>query len=144
MSAAMHTPEPWYHVNGTDIHDRETRFDADGARIGSTANLIASALSMPDRAAAAANAARIVACVNACAGMADPAVEIAALKADNATLTAAANAEATECEALRSQRDELLAALKNLYALVQGECPSLLENDHHDDMVRAAIAKVQP
>jgi hypothetical protein len=36
---------------------------------------------------------------------------------------------------------ELLHALENLYALVQGECPSLLEDDHHDVMVSAAIAK---
>lgn len=39
--------------------------------------------------------------------------------------------------------DELLAALVNLYALVRGECPSILENDHHDEMVRAAIAKAE-
>lgn len=31
-------------------------------------------------------------------------------------------------------------ALLNLYALVKGECPSLLENDHHDDMVQDAAA----
>lgn len=28
----------------------------------------------------------------------------------------------------------------NLYAMVNGECPSLLENDHHDDMVQDALA----
>jgi hypothetical protein len=36
---------------------------------------------------------------------------------------------------------DLLHALKNLYALVQGECPSLLEDDHHAMMVENAIAK---
>lgn len=36
---------------------------------------------------------------------------------------------------------DLLAALQSLYALVKGECPSLLENDHHDEMVSAAVAK---
>lgn len=36
---------------------------------------------------------------------------------------------------------ELLSALQNLYALVKGECPSLLEDDHHDELVRAAIDK---
>jgi len=38
---------------------------------------------------------------------------------------------------------DLLDALKNLYALVQGECPSLLEDDHHDLMVSNAIAKAE-
>jgi hypothetical protein len=38
---------------------------------------------------------------------------------------------------------DLLHALKNLYALVQGECPSLLEDDHHDVMVSGAIAKAE-
>lgn len=38
---------------------------------------------------------------------------------------------------------ELLEALKNLYAMVLGECPSLLRDDHHDDMIRSAIAKAE-
>ncbi len=37
-------------------------------------------------------------------------------------------------------RARLFHALDNLYAMVNGECPSLLENDHHDDMVRDALA----
>ncbi len=37
-------------------------------------------------------------------------------------------------------RAQLFHALDNLYAMVNSECPSLLENDHHDDMVRAALA----
>ena len=37
-------------------------------------------------------------------------------------------------------RAQFFHALDNLYAMVNGECPSLLENDHHDDMVRAALA----
>lgn len=45
--------------------------------------------------------------------------------------------------AIRAQRDELLAALKNLYALVRGECPSLIEDDHHDEMVSNAIANAE-
>lgn len=46
-----------------------------------------------------------------------------------------------QLEALRAINDDLLEALKHLYALVQGECPRLLEDNHHDTMVRAAIAK---
>ena len=35
---------------------------------------------------------------------------------------------------------QLKFALDNLYALVQGECPSILRDDHHDTMVSEAIA----
>jgi len=52
--------------------------------------------------------------------------------------------EASDAALYREQRDELAKALRNLYALVQGECPRLLEDDHHDQMVRNALAKVQP
>ena len=38
---------------------------------------------------------------------------------------------------------DLLAALVNLFAMVEGECPSLLEDNHHYDMVVAAIAKAR-
>lgn len=41
--------------------------------------------------------------------------------------------------AITAQRDALRAALESLYALVQGEAPSLLEDDHHDQMVRNAL-----
>jgi len=59
-----------------------------------------------------------------------------AVIADGSNLeTAKANA------ALIAAAPELLAALEALYALVQGESPSLLEDDHHDEMIRAAIAK---
>jgi hypothetical protein len=44
---------------------------------------------------------------------------------------------------LISAAPDLLGALKALYALVLGECPSLLEDDHHDTMVRAAITKAE-
>lgn len=36
-----HTPGPWVVASGYEIHDRETRFDDTGARIGSTPNRIA-------------------------------------------------------------------------------------------------------
>ena len=34
---------------------------------------------------------------------------------------------------------ELETALGSLYALVQGESPQLLEDDHHDGIVRCAL-----
>jgi hypothetical protein len=36
---------------------------------------------------------------------------------------------------------DLLAALQSLLALVEGECPSLIEHDHHAERARAAISK---
>ncbi len=39
-----------------------------------------------------------------------------------------------------AERDALRSALVNLYALVQGEAPLLLEDDHHDEMVRKALS----
>jgi hypothetical protein len=38
---------------------------------------------------------------------------------------------------------DLYIALKSLYALVEGECPSLLENDHHAMLAFNAIAKAE-
>lgn len=45
----------------------------------------------------------------------------------------------SDLAAAQARVKELHCALTNLYALVQGECPSLLENDHHDEMVRKAL-----
>lgn len=38
---------------------------------------------------------------------------------------------------------ELYAALFDLLCLVMGECPAILENDHHDTIVREALAKAR-
>ena len=72
-----HTPEPWVtvtHANGTPtlIHGQ--------------ASHIAECWSLDRVHTPTANASRIVACVNACAGMEDPAAEIERLKAQRAEL----------------------------------------------------------
>ena len=70
-----HTPEPWRvkFAHGTsDVYDKEGELIA-----------LVYPTEGPEN---AANAARIVACVNACKGMADPAAEIAALRARVAEL----------------------------------------------------------
>ena len=38
---AKHTPGPWFLVNGNEIHDRETKYNEQGARVGDTPNIIA-------------------------------------------------------------------------------------------------------
>lgn len=84
---SKHTPEPWVF---DDLQDLETNFysdDATGSIIGGCQEYMFAHRDIEER---RANARRIVTCINACAGMADPAAEIAELK---------------------RQRDELLAAL---------------------------------
>lgn len=39
--ASKITPAPWHLVNGNEIHDRETKFNDNGGRIGETPNLVA-------------------------------------------------------------------------------------------------------
>lgn len=58
MNTPAFTPGPWFAVNdGTEVHDRETRFDnANGARIGCTPNLVASVDFTGGRGDRAANA----------------------------------------------------------------------------------------
>ncbi len=58
----QHTPGPWFAVNdGTSIHDRLTRFDEYGARIGETPNAIADIYTMPRLGEREANARLIAA-----------------------------------------------------------------------------------
>lgn len=94
-----HTPEPWIGTGMTTI-----RAAAHNTEVGSTTGY-----STGD-AAATANRDRIVACVNACAGMDDPAADIARLRL--------CDEEAKNLRTLMlsrtNQRDELLAALKHL------------------------------
>ena len=79
-----HTPEPWYwHENGSYC---EINSERDG-QIGDSC----ASSCLGDIDLGRANACRIVACVNACEGMEDPAAEIAELK---------------------RQRDELLGLVK--------------------------------
>ena len=87
---SKHTPEPWV---ADYRHDLETNFysdDATGSIIGGCQEYMFAHRDIEER---RANARRIVTCINACAGMADPAAEIAELK---------------------RQRDELLALAERL------------------------------
>ena len=49
-----------------------------------------------------------------------------------------------ENEELRRASARVKHALSSLFALVEGECPSLLEDDHHYDLVKAALAAKEP
>lgn len=94
MSEPKHMPEPWRVFSS-----------AQPSCIVDDAGDICRARSPLD-------AARIVACVNACAGMDDPAAEIALMRlAGERLATDYANADA-EAVILREQRDSLAAALR--------------------------------
>lgn len=62
-----------------------------------------------------ANAQRAVACVNACGGMDDPAIEISCLRSRSDGVPAMC----AEVESLRTQRDELKRALEIILARVE-------------------------
>ena len=71
---------------------------------------------------------------------------IATLEAENARLLDALKAQGDsasghqrEVGRLAEDKTRLRSALTNLYALVQGEAPGILKDDHHDELVRAAI-----
>ena len=77
------------------------------------------------------DAARIVACINACAGMADPATEIAGLAIAQQNLAT-----------VREQRDELLDALESIEEYWNGGEGSAVDAaEEMRDRARAAIAK---
>ena len=85
---SKHTPEPWVFDDRPDIDTNFYSDDATGSIIGECQEYTFAHRDIEER---RANASRIVTCVNACAGMADPAAEIAELK---------------------RQRDELLGLVK--------------------------------
>ena len=85
-----HTPEPWVIDNRDRLATNFYSDDATGSIIGGCQDYQFAYRPLDER---LANARRIVACVNACEGMEDPAAEIAELK---------------------RQRDELLALAERL------------------------------
>ena len=93
---SKHTPEPWKYEKELSAGCDEWLISMDA---GDRGRGICIAETRPGSAAGGeANARRIVTCVNACAGMDDPAAEIAELK---------------------RQRDELLAALGSAIPLIK-------------------------
>ncbi len=64
-------------------------------------------------------------------------------EAEGIITVAEAKENAKRVELCWNCHDELLHALKSIYALVQGESPSLLEDNHDGDIVRAVIARAE-
>ena len=72
---AQHTPEPWFitGLSASTITDKNAVVTALIPELKAQADIC-------DQVTRNANAARIVACVNACAGLSDPAADLAALR----------------------------------------------------------------
>lgn len=127
MSA--HTPEPWHTESQCPGECCWHLFSGPIYGAGDGGECISS----PEM--SQADAARIVACVNACAGMGDPAAEIARLHSAVAELS-------HESVTFQGQRDALAAALRDVLPLaIQTDCGGmdvafLLNN------ARAALAKL--
>ena len=85
---SKHTPEPWVFDDRPDIDTNFYSGDATGSIIGGCQEYTFARRDIEER---RANARRIVTCVNACAGMADPAAEIAELKRQRNELLAVLN-----------------------------------------------------
>lgn len=121
-----HTPEPWV----ASIEPNKKEWGIDAGKWG-----IAICADAPGDGTAEGNARRIVACVNACAGIPTELLEDARCWAEAGIETATS---------LRKQRDELLAALEKCRKEL-----SAWMRDHGDDIAtqeavadaRAAIAK---
>lgn len=144
MSA--HTPEPWYVAHHQFI------YAADHLLVGQTA--CPPALSDSPVATQAINAERIVACVNACAGI--PTSVLEANSAYSKILTAsdivALRMHHTEMMELRQQRDALQQRCEELVDIAH-ECQKIIKElcacySHHEPIATLerieAIKQVQP
>lgn len=130
MNENKHTPEPWAYYD-----DRKSTGRIEIVGLGKTVSRIY--LSVPDE--DVANARRITACVNACAGI--PTYQLTA-ENDNPTNLGEV------IDAIRNQRDELLAATEAIAinseeCLDFDECTAMLVSidDYHKLMEAAARAK---
>lgn len=93
---SKHTPEPWFH------HKPSGSQHTSGGYINNSASRNIDAIChVYGGDTGLADAGRIVACVNACAGMENPAAEITELKRQRDDLLAALNDAATSLETIQ-------------------------------------------
>lgn len=131
--SGAHTPEPWTHKGGFVFE--ASAIPPHGPKYGLIG--VAAVQYNED-----ANAARIVACVNACAGMADPAAELAALRAGQSAcaMHGATYHELNEANAkLAAENAALRACREALAAYVDADWPN--RYDDGDTIARRADAK---
>lgn len=119
-----HTKEPW-SVNDNPASNYRVEIFNVGQK--GKPRVIARLPQMTDKSTPESNAARIVACVNACAGMADPAAEIARLRESDKVLLDSESAVGAltndlrnltdKRDSLRSERDALREAVDAFMSL---------------------------
>jgi hypothetical protein len=111
-----HTPEPWEHGEGSYIVSPHPIYNGDDSNTwykdtdGNPKYLICESVS-------GSNAVRIISCVNACAGMEDPAAEIAALKERQNTLLSDLDLAEHKLGKLRADNKVLRDALEKMQKL---------------------------
>lgn len=98
----VHTPEPWFYQEDSDEYTHIIRSE-------SNPRMIVVHLRQDSTGKVEADARRIVACVNYCAGLET---------GDMINATESGNGAAESINALIAQRDELLAALNNLVDII--------------------------
>lgn len=152
----MNTPtpdygEPWSIQEG---HLSTSLFDGKGAYFADIHELVGE-----DSSVAWAKAERIIACVNACSKMADPAKEIASLRGERDCLNrelsdicrvADAHTADEACEVILAMREAIREAAHALAYVSNFEgcrvfCADSMDIDSHaTPMCAAALAKLQP
>jgi len=123
-SQIEHTPEPWIAIEGGPLFSPWVIVDGDQFQIANVSNWRERKLNTDK-----ANAIRIVACVNACAGMTDPEKELAALRANPAP-------DDKLVDALRERHAHYLEGRSQF---VQGEDPGYNYYDGRADGIQEAI-----
>lgn len=144
----MHTKEPWrvyeidykshqFYIRGSQENGEPMTFG-----LGAVAHMPRSRLLPTEE-----NARRIVACVNACAGFANPEKDIPAIETASKMHFDQAMANGQRASEYEAQRDELLAAMKKIRPFIdEGEVPQCFWSDPFKSAVAdfdAAIAKFE-
>lgn len=155
MSQNKHTPEPWEYWENDRTGFGVKMPRKKKTRFGAEPYAVIGGFEQEDRAEMKANARRIVACVNACAGCATEVLETAPVGFFNSTY-----GHPKYLEEITKQRDELLAALEKMnraYVILMesardricdlgGECDGIDVMERNDPYLResrAAIASVK-
>lgn len=143
----IHTPEPW-KVDDSEFPAIGNVVDCDNEQVCQTSERKGYTAPLSQLEIRKANAARIVACVNACAGMEDPAAEIQALRMDLADYIAQHHCQVQQIARLKADADKRAEALRwyadeDHYSNDDWNVPSVIsppEYGNPGQIARAALA----
>ena len=129
----QHTPEPWRVFSHSWSNTSVLADGFDHAICGLDINHATEESQESDEALMGANARRIVACVNACAGIPTEALEDGSARAERDQLREMTGGTFYE---IKKQRDELMKALEH-------QCEVLNRNGYSTNKAQEAIARVK-